>query len=181
MPTSPTPDSAPPTALSIVQRAIDFDRRELLHMDAHRATNTKPDMTTKTHLYDTATLVIRDCPVCGIKYALPQELLDVRSERGGNWYCPNGHSLHFVTTEATRLARELEQERSRLAGARDEARRQREHRQAAERRVTAMKGVVTRTKNRVAKGKCVRCSCEFPDLAAHMATEHPDYAPDTDE
>ena len=41
-----------------------------------------------------------------------------------------------------------------------------------------MKGVVTRTKKRIAKGKCVRCSHEFPDLATHMAEVHPDFDPE---
>lgn len=128
--------------------------------------------------YDVITrLVVWECPSCGIVYGIPQSFADDCRASGRRYWCPNGHNLGWKETEADKLRKKLTAEQERVEFLRDEERRQREHRQAAERRVAAMKGVVTRTKKRIARGKCVRCSCEFPDLAAHMATEHSDYGP----
>lgn len=133
-------------------------------------------------IYDNTTFARQDCIHCGIIFYWPAELDRQARNEARKFYCPGcGGNMIYRETEADRLKRELEEARQSAEGARSEARRQREHRQAAERRVTAMKGVVTRTKKRIAKGKCVRCSCEFPDLAEHMATEHPDYDPAGDD
>lgn len=133
-------------------------------------------------IYDTTTFARQDCIHCGIVFYWPGELDRRARNEKRLFYCPGcGGNMIYDEGEADRLKKQLEEERERVIGLRSENARQREHRQAAERRVRAMKGVVTRTKNRVAKGKCVRCSCVFPDLAAHMATEHPGYAPDADD
>lgn len=38
------------------------------------------------------------------------------------------------------------------------------------------KGVVTRTRNRIANGVCPCCDRSFTNLQRHMASKHPDYA-----
>ncbi len=132
-------------------------------------------------IYDTLNFARQDCIHCGVIFYWPAELDSRARKERRTFYCPGcGQSMVYSASEADRLKKELEAEQERVAALRNENERQRQHRLAAERRVTAMKGVVTRTKNRIAKGKCVRCSCEFPDLAAHMAEAHPDYAPDAD-
>jgi hypothetical protein len=86
------------------------------------------------------------------------------------WYCPNGHSQHFLGKS------DVEQERERANRAeaeRDDARRRAE---AETRRSVALKGVVTRTKKRIAAGKCPCCREQFANLKAHITTEHPGYA-----
>lgn len=118
------------------------------------------------------------CSSCGIAFYWPAALDEAARYRARTFWCPGcGQSMIYRETEEQRLRRQLERERERAKFAQDEASRQRDHRWAAERRVSAMKGVVTRTKKRIAAGKCVRCSTEFPDLATHMAKAHPDYTP----
>jgi hypothetical protein len=130
----------------------------------------------KDTLTYSGSLVIRRC-WCGIRHAIPSELdYALDHDRNQGAYCPLGHS--YVST--THERRDADRLREQLEGARNESARQREHRQAAERRVVAMKGVVTKTKKRIAAGRCVRCTQEFPDLATHMAEAHPDYAPEAD-
>jgi hypothetical protein len=132
--------------------------------------------------YLRTTFARQDCIHCGVIFYWPFDLDQRAQNERRRFWCPGcGGTMMYRKSEAERLREELDQERQRIAGLRSEAARQREHRQAAERRVTAMKGVVTRTKKRVAAGKCVRCTTEFPDLAAHMADAHPDYAPDADD
>ena len=74
----------------------------------------------------------------------------------------------------------LRQERDRLiqrmAEKDDEIKRQRDRKEAAQRQASAFKGVVTRTKNRIAGGACPCCNRTFQNLARHMATKHSDYA-----
>ena len=141
---------------------------------------TKLNAQRNTVYSQTITLVVWECSDCGIVYGIPESFADSCRASGRRYYCPNGHSLGWNETDADRLRKKLEAEErrssSRLA-ALDQARADRDR---AERRVTAMKGVVTKTKKRIAKGLCVRCSHEFPDLAEHMATEHPGYDPDAD-
>lgn len=121
----------------------------------------------------------QDCIHCGVVFYWPTELDNRARNERRRFFCPGcGQTMVYQNTEADRLRRELADEKERTTFLRNETARAREARQTAERRVTAMKGVVTRTKKRIAAGKCVRCSCEFPDLATHMAEAHPDYAPD---
>jgi hypothetical protein len=47
-----------------------------------------------------------------------------------------------------------------------------------ERRINGYKGVVARTKRKIAAGRCPCCSHQFKDLERHMTTKHPGYDPD---
>jgi len=40
-------------------------------------------------------LVVMTCPACGVTYAIPATMKNKRLEDHKNWYCPNGHTLHF--------------------------------------------------------------------------------------
>lgn len=97
------------------------------------------------------------------------------------FHCLWGHGQVFAEseTEADKLRRErdrLKQEAARLEeekrGAWATANRQRELREAAERRASAARGQVTRLKNRAAAGVCPCCNRTFSDLQRHMATKH---------
>ena len=112
------------------------------------------------------------CPVCGVVYSLPARLDDEHRKDGGNFYCPNGHSLVYTETELDRararvksLERQLElseeakrHEAKRLtacdrgcAAVKRQLKRSQEHRQRVEERLAAcqrsrgaLKGVITR-------------------------------------
>lgn len=43
----------------------------------------------------TVELVRMHCSVCGILFGATQILIDLRSQDGGNLYCPNGHRLNW--------------------------------------------------------------------------------------
>jgi hypothetical protein len=115
----------------------------------------------------TLNLVVVECYSCTIQYGIPASLnkmlLDKRSN--ATTYCPNGHGWCYTGQTA--------EERVRAAEAR--ATHADDQRQAAERRVTAYKGQLTKVKNRVANGVCPCCSRTFVNLARHMAGRHPDF------
>ncbi len=107
---------------------------------------------------------------CGITFAVPRGWQRERQEDHTTFYCPNGHQQYFPgETDAERLAKELARERQRL----DQA-------QAAvkdlERSRRAIRGQLTRQRNRIAKGVCPCCKRHFRDLFRHMQTKHPQFA-----
>jgi hypothetical protein len=123
----------------------------------------------------TGTLQILVCGECQIRHAIPAEMYQDRLNNGGNWWCPNGHRLHFATTENQKLKQELRQARQSRDWA--EAREQATHDQlqATERSLRGHKAAKTRIKNRVANGVCPCCNRSFQNLHRHMAGQHPDF------
>lgn len=121
-------------------------------------------------------LEVTDCGVCGVDFAAPARLLKSRREKGGDFYCPNGHVLVFTESEVDRLRKQAKSLEARLTSSRDQQRATRDELAAAERLRSALRGVVTRERNRVARGVCPCCSRTFLDLARHMAGQHPEYA-----
>ena len=119
------------------------------------------------------------CGECGGTYAIDANFHRIKKEKGGFWNCPYcqcSWGYPADSSELARLKRKLEY---------TEADRDRQHRRHQEekdrhertqRRLSATQGVVTRTKNRVAKGVCPCCNRTFQDLQRHMASKHPDYS-----
>jgi len=124
----------------------------------------------------TGELVVEECYKCGMAFGMPPYFHRQRREKGGDFCCPQGHGQHYITTEVQRLKNELAREQHRREQAETDASRQRGYAQATERRLRATRGVVTRTKNRIARGVCPCCNRYFADLHRHMETQHPDYA-----
>ena len=93
------------------------------------------------------------CGKCGGTYAINERYRRQREEEGGSWNCPYCKcSWGYVTTTIDKLRRQLERSRS------------------------AIKGHLTRTKNRVKNGVCPCCKRSFENLRQHMETKHPEYA-----
>ncbi len=110
-------------------------------------------------------LAVKECPVCGVFYALPQQLDGKHQENGEGWYCPNGHTLVYKDTEAMRLRHRLDQTEAELD-------RTRGNLDGALRQVSAHKGAITRMKNRSQNGVCQECHRHFENLERHMKTKH---------
>ena len=109
------------------------------------------------------------CYTCGAVFGLESGFYADRLRDRRDFYCPNGHSQHFIgKTDAERLQELLEKERARSEFLRREVEQQR-------RSKSAIKGQLTKTKNRIAKGVCPCCNRQFQDLHRHMETKHPDY------
>jgi hypothetical protein len=115
---------------------------------------------------------VHACASCGVEFAVSDGYDSRRRDDGRRFYCPNGHTLSYSDTVYDRL------QKAKDALAREQARHDqtRAQRDATERSRRATKGQLTRVKNRVAKGVCPCCNRSFADLAAHMATKHPEYA-----
>jgi len=112
------------------------------------------------------------CGECGGTYAINRKYWGKKQRYGGFWTCPYcacswGFPQHG--TELARVKRKLEYQEA-------ESARQREMRERTERSLSATRGVLTRTKNRIGKGVCPCCNRSFTDLHRHMQTKHPKYA-----
>lgn len=106
---------------------------------------------------------------CGIVYAVPAVWLEARRRDHATFYCPNGHARHFPQkSDEERLRENLKWYERRLETETAE-------KEAARRSLAATRGVLTRTKNRIAAGTCPCCNKEFKVLAKHMAAKHPEY------
>lgn len=123
--------------------------------------------------------VMSECITCGVRYTVPKLQWDKQRREGGMHSCSNGHSQGWTLGKNTdldnmrRRAERAEQEQARLA---DEARIERDQRQAVERQLSATKGVVTKIKRRTSHGVCPCCTRSFTDLRRHMQTKHPNFA-----
>jgi hypothetical protein len=116
-------------------------------------------------------MVEMTCPTCGVAYALSEVYRNTRKQDHKNWRCPNGHTLWFPEeSDEEKLRRRLKMERAANERLRME-------RDASERSRAAIKGHLTRARNRIAKGVCPVPSCKrhFANVENHMRTEHPDY------
>lgn len=131
-----------------------------------------------TTLTFTGTLRILKCGECHIPHAIPAEMYEDRLQNGGDWYCPNGHKLHFITTESEKLKAQLKQAQNSAHWARVSERAARDQAHAAERSARAYKGHVTRLKNRIANGVCPVAGCQrsFSNVRAHIRGQHPEWA-----
>lgn len=115
------------------------------------------------------------CPTCGITFAMPSNLLRVKREEGGNFYCPNGHVQSYTKTEVTRLKEQLAQKEQELLNKQKSLEWERKRVENAERVAAAAKGEVTKIKNRVGNGVCPCCKRTFQNLLRHMKSKHPKY------
>jgi uncharacterized C2H2 Zn-finger protein len=126
----------------------------------------------------TGTLVIVTCYKCAMIFAMPNDFVARRKKDHAEWFCPAGHGqVYLGQTEEQRLRDQLASEKSRRESAEGSASYWRGEHDTKGRRLVALKGVVTRQRNRIAKGKCPCCSTTFKDLGQHMAKEHPDWNP----
>lgn len=127
------------------------------------------------------TLVVWECPSCGIVYGIPEDFAEACRKSGQRYYCPNGHSLGWNETEADRQKNRADALQRRLNSAQDTADRWRENAQREARSAAAYKGHLTRAKNRIANGVCPVPGCKrsgFTKVMAHIASEHPGWLHD---
>lgn len=115
-----------------------------------------------------------DCCKCGAIIMMTTALYNQRLEDRGLFYCPNGHSQHFIgEREVDRVKRELQQQ---IQQTEFEKRQKLEARRALFGQKIATgkaKAQHKRLIHRVSCGVCPHCKRTFKQLAAHMKAKHP--------
>lgn len=117
------------------------------------------------------------CCQCSCVFFVPSDLDETLRRTGSSFYCPRGHLLVYNQgkSEIQRVREQLDATQRRctwLDASRNEANAARNY---AERKNRAVRGVVTKLKQRIASGACPCCSRRFEDLAKHMLKMHPSY------
>lgn len=126
-------------------------------------------------LIGSLTLVEETCCRCYTHFAMDSVLNNNLRTNGGSFYCPNGHSQYYTDTEVKRLKKQLEDANKKRAWAEDEEARVRSEFELVKKEKAAIKGQLTKTRNRIANGLCPCCNRTFKQLSAHMANKHPEF------
>ncbi len=129
----------------------------------------------------TVTLTQINCGQCGGTYAINERYRQQKSDQGGGWNCPYCKCSwgYFNDNELARTKKALEQQKANTEWYRQQAETRGKDRDHAQHQVRAYRGVITKTKRRIAHGVCPCCQRTFQDLARHMKGQHPGYT-DTD-
>lgn len=126
----------------------------------------------------TGTLVVETCcrENCGMQFAMPEDFGTQKRRDHKTFYCPRGHGQSYTSESDLERA-----ERLRLA-ARQEANdgwapfsASQDQLQAERRSKAALKGQLTKARNKIANGVCPvgNCRRHFDNVQAHISTEHP--------
>jgi hypothetical protein len=124
-------------------------------------------------------LVIETCYQCKTPFAMSEPIYRAALQRreAMDFYCPNGHSQHYLTGESDldKMRRERDRLTQRLAQKDDDIRYWQEASGQKDRKLRAAKGQITKIKNRATKGLCPCCNRHFTNLERHMGTKHPSF------
>jgi hypothetical protein len=120
---------------------------------------------------DIATLVVEYCYLCGTPFAMEKQLQRHFLDNGDAFYCPNGHGQIYKDTRE----QEIKKLRQQLNNTEADVQWWRQEAEQKAKSLSATRGVLTKTKNRIANGVCPCCHRQFVDLHQHMENKHPDY------
>lgn len=113
------------------------------------------------------------CCKCKSQMFIPDDLNNSALRARGviKFYCAYGHEQYYVVgaSEEEKLRHERDRLIQRLAQKDDTIK-------SLEGSRAALKGQVTKMKNRVGHGVCPCCTRSFSNLARHMATQHAGFA-----
>ena len=118
---------------------------------------------------ETQVLVTETCCNCGVLFAFPEDFKLMKRRNHETFHCPNGHAQHYAgKSEAEKLRDRLSQTTSLLDDYKKDL--QKERIQKA-----AVKGQLTKLKNRVKNGVCPCCKRSFVGLKKHIENKHPEF------
>lgn len=126
------------------------------------------------------------CCRCGESIWMTAATHQTYKRSSQTFFCVHGHQQHFPQgkSEAEKLQAELDNERrarqlaeQRIAAAKDDALEARAAADKQRRRANGYKGHATKLAKRAKAGVCPCCNRHFIQLARHMATQHPTFAP----
>lgn len=127
------------------------------------------------NLFGSLILTEETCCNCFTHFAMDSDLRQRRLDEGGTFYCPNGHAQHYTETIVARLKKQNDSLTKQRDYAEGRAERAVEQAETAKRQKAAIKGQLTKTRNRIANGVCPCCNRSFTNVSRHMESQHPDF------
>lgn len=116
-----------------------------------------------------------NCCTCGITFFVPQSFQQEALQRKRLFFCPNGHSQSYTTSEADRLRKELAAARQREETIRQQKETAQFERDVARAAVASVEKAQKRLRRRIAAGVCPCCQRTVSQMARHMKTQHPEF------
>lgn len=111
---------------------------------------------------------------CGILFAVPVHWKATKLRDHKDFWCPNGHPQAYLSkSNEEKLQEELKRTKATVDYLRSDNHRLADDKTRLKHQVRAHKGVATRLRNKAIAGICAFCSCEFPNVAEHVRTDHP--------
>lgn len=129
-----------------------------------------------------ATITIENtaCPTdgCDAIVFMPLLIMDQYKESHYSFYCYRGHSMSFGGKSKTeKLKAQIEEKNRQIVSERKRTEWARQDLKKEKHSNRALKGVITKTKKRIANGVCPCCNRSgFKDLERHMSSKHPNWA-----
>lgn len=116
------------------------------------------------------TLETEECCNCGMVFAMTADFAKRRRKDGKSFYCPAGHSQHYVIgkTEEQKLREQLATTERQRLDAVSNAQQERE-------RANKVAKAYGKIRDRVKNGVCPCCNRTFQNLLQHMQTQHPEF------
>lgn len=105
------------------------------------------------------------CFKCGVLFAMTSDYRNNRRRKRDTFFCPNGHSQHYVGKTDTEKLKEAQARETAL----------RDQLAAATRDAELTRVALLRDRARFAAGACPCCNRTFENVRRHMSTQHPDY------
>ena len=138
--------------------------------------STKIDVTRECVYPVQVRLIVWECPSCGIVYGVPEYFANALREVGGGYYCPNGHRLRWSETDADKERKRAERAERELRFSQDALTREQDRAERERRTAVALRGHLTRMRNRISNGVCPVPGCKrsgFTNVMRHVAAKHP--------
>ena len=130
-----------------------------------------------------ATIEIDDtpCPAdnCDAMVILPSSTMKELRRNHNSFYCYRGHPMSFGhDSDIEKLKKQLEKKEELLQRQIKRTEWAKEAEKQTEYKRRAIKGQLTKVKNRIKNGVCPCCNRSFANMAKHMANQHPNYTKD---
>ena len=126
----------------------------------------------------TEQLIQKTCPVCGIRYAIPERIVNERRDDGESWQCPNGDTLVFTEPRIDKEKKKVEKLGSDLNRCSIKRHQAEDDAEYHWRRAAGLQGVITRWARRILNGACPVCGYELAKgdaIEDHIKESHPDF------
>lgn len=134
--------------------------------------------TTAETVETVVTIQAHECGACGVVFGMSETFITARRNDHQTWYCPNGHPRVFNSkSEAEKLTERLAREKGWRESAEARNTALQDQLDATERSRSALKGHLTRARNKIANGVCPvgNCRRHFDNVQEHIASEHPQW------
>lgn len=123
-------------------------------------------------------LLTEECINCGMAFGVPANVIAQRRRDHQSFYCPAGHSqVYLDETREEALKRQLQEAEAKhtreMQTERNRRLRAEEDAMNLAKSNSAIRGQVTKLKNRAAAGVCAFCNRTFQNVARHVQSKHP--------